>query len=157
MANQREDIKMTADEVTAFLGEAKNIILVTNGPDGYPDPVPMWFLRDADGVIWMRTYGASQKVRNLERDPRCALLAEMGERYSELRGVQLTGRVEIDRDEERICGIVADLMVKYEGLDPAHRDGAAEAYRPRAGKQVALRVADYDLTSWDHGKLGAGG
>lgn len=157
MASQRESIKMSPDEVDDFLAAAKNIILVTNGPDGYPDPVPMWFIRGDDGALWMRTYGASQKVRNLERDPRCALLAEMGERYAELRGVQLTGEVEIVRDPDQICGIVADLMVKYEGLDPAHRDSAAEAYRPRAPKQVAMRLADFHVTSWDHRKLGASG
>lgn len=157
MGNQRASITMTPAEVDDFLSVTKNIILVTNGPDGFPDPVAMWFKRGDDGAIWMRTYGASQKVRNLERDPKGALLAETGERYAELRGVQLTGEIELVHDEDIICGIVADLMVKYEGLDPAHRDSAAEAYRPRAGKQVALRLADPNVTSWDHRKLGAGG
>ncbi len=154
MGNQRAAIVMTADERTDFLQSAKNVILVTNGPDGFPDPVPMWFTYD-EGVVWMRTYGASQKVRNLERDPRCAVLAEAGERYAELRGVQLTGAAELSHDEDRICRIVADLMVKYEGLDPAHRDAAAEAYRPRAAKQVAIRISPEHVTSWDHRKLGA--
>jgi PPOX class probable F420-dependent enzyme len=157
MASQRESIKMTPEEVNDFLAAAKNIILVTNGPDGFPDPVAMWFIRGSDGAVWMRTYGASQKVRNLERDPRCALLAEMGEHYAELRGVQLTGEIEIVRDPDRICDIVADLMVKYEGLDPAHRSSVAEAYRPRAAKQVAMRLADFNVTSWDHRKLGTTG
>ena len=156
MAKQRDQIAMTDAEVDDFLAGAGNVMLVTNGPDGYPDPVPMWFVRDETGVVWMRTYAASQKVRNLQRDPKCAILAEAGARYAELRGVQLTGEVELVTDVDRICDIVAQLMVKYEGLDPAHQEAAAQAYRPRAGKQVALRLADYRVVSWDHRKLGAG-
>lgn len=156
MPSSRGAIAMSESEVAEFLAGAGNIILVTNGPDGFPDPVAMWFVLD-DDRIWMRTYASSQKVRNLERDPRCALLAEAGARYAELRGVQLTAEARVHRDPDRICAIVADLMVKYEGLDPAHRGAAAEAYRPRAPKQVAIEFEVVGTASWDHRKLGSGG
>lgn len=155
MPSSRDAIAMSEPEIEAFLAEAGNIILVTNGPDGFPDPVAMWFVLH-EGRIVMRTYAASQKVRNLERDPRCALLAETGARYAELRGVQLTARAVLDRDPDRICAIVADLMVKYEGLDPAHREAAAAAYRPRAAKQVAIEFEVVGTASWDHRKLADG-
>ena len=52
----------------------------------------MWFVIDGD-TLWMRTYGKSQKVVNARRDPRCCALIETGDRYLELRGVQITGDV----------------------------------------------------------------
>jgi len=36
--------------------------------------------------VWIWTYAKSQKVRNLERDPRATVLVETGHEYSELRG-----------------------------------------------------------------------
>ena len=70
MANQRAAIALTRDEADVLLRTARTMVLVSNGPDGVPDPVPMWYLVDDAGAVWMRTYAASQKVRNLERDPR---------------------------------------------------------------------------------------
>jgi PPOX class probable F420-dependent enzyme len=154
VTHQRASIALPPDEVDALLRGARTMVLVTNGPDGVPDPVPMWFVVDDDGGLWMRTYAKSQKVVNLERDPRFAALVEDGERYAELRGIQISGRVELVEDVDRICSIVAALMVKYEGLDPAHIDAVKEAYRVKAPKQRALRLHVERTTSWDHARLG---
>jgi len=153
MASQRSAITMTTEEVAAFLAESRTAILTTIGPDGVPDPVPMWFVMDGD-TLWMRTYGKSQKVTNLERDPRAAILIETGERYVELRGVQLTGSIALSRDIDRICAVFVGLMMKYEGLDPDFADDAALAYRPTAEKQVALACdwQQWRIASWDHRK-----
>jgi PPOX class probable F420-dependent enzyme len=150
--SSRADISMTAQEVDQFLGSARTMILTTIGPDGVPDPVGMWFvLRDGD--IWMRTYAASQKARNVERDPRVAILVETGDSYTELRGVQISGTLEISRDEDVICDIAAGLLVKYEGLAPEHVEAAREAYRAKAPKQVAMRLVPTRTVSWDHRKM----
>lgn len=146
---------MDPDEVRAFITEARTVVLCTTGPDGLPDPVPMWFVVH-DDVLWMRTYAKSQKVRNLQRAPHAALLIEAGERYQELRGVQFTGPVIVDHDVDRICTVFAELMVKYEGLDPQFIDDTITAYRPTAAKQVALGCpwssAQWRMVSWDHRK-----
>ena len=68
------------------------------------------------------------------------------------RGVQLTGTVALVDDVDRICEVFAGLMVKYEGLDPAHVDSVKAAYRERAPKQRALRLDVTRVVSWDHGK-----
>lgn len=145
---------MTGSELDEFWDGCRTLILCTIGPDGVPDPVPMWFIRRPDG-LYMRTYAKSQKVTNLRRDPRVSVLAETGERYSELRGVQLTGTVEVSGDSDLICGLFADLMVKYEGMDPAHRAAAAEGYRAKAAHMVAMRLHPERTVSWDHRKLAA--
>ena len=153
--SRRDEIAMDADEVRDFLESARTIILTTIGPDGVPDPVAMWFvLRDGD--IWMRTYAKSQKVANVRRDPRVAVLVEEGDRYAELRGVQVSGRLELSDDLDVICDIAADLLVKYEGLDPQHVPAARDAYRATAAKQVAMRLVPERTVSWDHAKLVSG-
>jgi len=157
MANQRAAIALTDAEVDALLRAARTLVLVSNGPDGVPDPVPMWFVVDEAGTVWMRTYATSQKVVNLARDPRFAALVEDGERYTELRGAQLSGTVALVDDVDTICEVFAGLMVKYEGLDPEHVEAVRTAYRARAPKQRALRLDVTRVVSWDHGKLAAAG
>jgi PPOX class probable F420-dependent enzyme len=157
VAKERASIALTEREVDALLRAARTLVLVTNGPDGVPDPVPMWFVVDEGGTVWMRTYAASQKVLNLVRDPRFAALVETGDRYVELRGAQLSGTVGLVDDVDTICEVFAGLMVKYEGLDPEHVDSVKAAYRDRAPKQRALRLDVTKVVSWDHGKqTGAG-
>jgi PPOX class probable F420-dependent enzyme len=155
VASERDRIALTADEVAQLLRDARTMVLVTTGPDGIPDPVPMWFVLDDEGAVLMRTYAASQKVRNLERDPRVAALVETGEHYVELRGAQLTGTVEIVDDVDLVCDVLAALMVKYEGLDAVHVDAVRTAYRDRAPKQRVLRLAVTGVVSWDHAKQAA--
>lgn len=159
--NSRADIALDQAEVVECLERAKTMVLTTNGVDGYPDPVAMWFvMRDgAEGPeIWMRTYAKSQKARNLERDPRAAVLVEEGLHYAELRGVQVSGEVELVRDLDDICTVFVGLLVKYEGLEPAHAPAASDAYRAGpAAKQVAMRIplSRARVVSWDHSKIGA--
>jgi PPOX class probable F420-dependent enzyme len=155
VANERARIALTTDEVALLLRDARMMVLVTNGPDGVPDPVPMWFVVDEGGTVLLRTYAASQKVRNLERDARFAALVETGDRYVELRGAQLTGTVALLDDVDLVCDVFAALMVKYEGLDPEHVDAVRTAYRERAPKQRVLRLDVASVVSWDHAKQAA--
>lgn len=152
MANKRSEIAMSDEEVTEFLNAGGNIQIALYGPDGYPDITPMWFVVEGDRM-WMRTYGKSQKVVNARRDPRCCALLETGERYLELRGVQITGDLELSDDVDRICWVAARLMVKYEGVDPEHLPALEAAYREKAPKQVAMSLSLARIVSWDHRKL----
>ena len=43
----------------------KTLIIVSNGHNGYPHPMPMWFDRDHDGCLYCTTFGKSQKVQEL--------------------------------------------------------------------------------------------
>lgn len=150
--SRRAEIAMSPAEVDSYLSQARTLILATIGPDGVPDPVGMWFVM-RDGELWMRTYAKSQKVANVRRDPRVSALVEDGERYAELRGVQISGTLEISDDIDLICDIAAALLVKYEGLDPGDVPVVRDAYRPTAAKQAALRLVVERVVSWDHTKL----
>lgn len=153
MPNRRAEIAMTDDEVRDFLANGRELVLVTYGPDGLPDPVPMWYVLDAAGQPVMRTYAKSQKVLNLRRDPRCAALVSDGATYDTLRGVQLTGRVETFDGVEEVLDVVAALAVKYQGVSASDLAVARDGMRSYAAKQAGLRVVADRVVSWDHGKL----
>jgi PPOX class probable F420-dependent enzyme len=145
---------MTDAEVFRFLHDGRVCVLVSIGPDGLPDPLPMWYLTDDSGRLAMRTYAKSQKVANLRRDPRVAALVESGDRYAELRGVQLTGEVRlVDDDPELVVEIWTGLMVKYEGLSDSEAADFASVARSKAASQVVLLLEPTQVVSWDHRKL----
>jgi PPOX class probable F420-dependent enzyme len=151
VASRRDAIALTPDEVSEYLATQKTVVLCSVGPDGLPDPVGMWYLVEPDGSLLMTTYGRSQKVQNVRREPRVAALVEDGEAYGELRGVQLTGPVEIDDDDERVLDVMVRVAGKYSGApdSPEVRD----ALRAQAAKRVLLRLVPEKVVSWDHRKL----
>ncbi len=70
---QRDSIKLTQEEAGKFLEAGQTISFATNGPGGYPHLVSMSYALQ-DGKILMTTYAKSQKVVNLRRDPKAAVL-----------------------------------------------------------------------------------
>lgn len=150
--SRRDQIRLSDEEVSEFLGTSKTIILVSNGHDGYPHVMPMWFTLDDEGAIRMTTFAKSQKVKNLQRDPRCTLLVESGEDYAELKGVQMRGNAEVIEDQERIIDTLLAAAGAGESgrVDPAQREGMARS----ASKRVLIRVVPDRIVSWDHSKLG---
>ncbi len=143
---------MTPDEVSQFLSEQRVVVCATNGRDGFPHLMPLWYVL-RDGEVWAWTFAKSQKVKNLERDPRATLQVEDGEQYQELRGVMLKCEVELIRDTERVEAFGLELFGRY-------TDGAGTGDEMRAmvakqaPKRVVLRFAERDRATWDHRKLG---
>ena len=153
MASKRDLIKLTAEEQIELLDEERVVIATTIGPRGWPHSMPLWFtVRDGD--IWVWTFGKSQKVKNLERDPRCTLLVETGELYGELRGVQIEAEAELIRDSEVIFDFAKELTVRYsDGIEEIEGDAAA-GLLAQAQKRVAIHFRPVRTASWDHRKLG---
>jgi PPOX class probable F420-dependent enzyme len=151
--SRRDQIRMTDAELAAFLGEQRTVIAATNGRDGWPHLMPLWYLV-RDGELWSWTYAKSQKVRNLERDSRTTLQVESGEQYQELRGAMIRARAVIHRDLETVAAFGAELFERYTGVRPLPPEVAA-VVAAQAPKRVALQfaVAEPPVT-WDHGKLG---
>jgi PPOX class probable F420-dependent enzyme len=153
--SRRKQIQMGEAEIRAFLEGARTIILNSIGKDGVPHPMPMWFALDDEGAVVMTTFTKSQKVRNLERDPRVSLLVEAGESYGELRGVVLYGKAELLRETAGVLAILRRVAAKSaEGVPDAPDDAVSEGLRRTAAKRVGIRVAPERVVSWDHRKLG---
>jgi len=152
MPSLRDQIKMSDDELARFLDEERVLTCATIGPRGRPHLMPLWYVRDGLTLIaW--TYGASQKVRNLERDPRATLQIEAGrDQYSELRGAMLECAATIERDPARILAEGFRLMARYAGVGAGPE--ARERVEKQARKRVVLRFTPTRIVSWDHRKLG---
>jgi PPOX class probable F420-dependent enzyme len=154
MALKRAHIRLTPEERKHFLGSGKTVYLASNGADGYPHLIAMWYAIEDDGTIAMTTYRKSQKVENLRRDPRCALLLEEGATYDKLKGVFLRGRCEIVDDEERTLRTLAKVGARMAGIEGPLPDEALVPMRHQAKKRVVLLFRAEKTRSWDHSKLG---
>ncbi len=163
--SRREQIMMSEEEVASFLAEERAVTCATIGPRGWPHLMPLWYvLRQAsdDGSaprLWAWTYAASQKVRNLERDPRATLQVEAGEAYQDLRGVTLESEAIIHRDLATVASVGAAILLRNSvarGLEPPLElpGQAREAVDAQAAKRVALEFSEHRRATWDHRKLG---
>jgi PPOX class probable F420-dependent enzyme len=148
--DRRRQIRMSEAELAAFLEAQRTLTCATFGPTGRPHLVALWYV-PAGGRLDCWTYAASQKARNLERDPRATLLTEAGASYQELRGVSMECDAELVRDRERVLDIGLALAARYGGR--AGPDLRA-ALAPQAAKRVGVRFHPTRVSSWDHRKLG---
>jgi hypothetical protein len=170
--SRREQIKMSAAEVAAFLAQERTVTCATIGPHGWPHLMPLWYVlrgpseggpafagEPGPQAVWAWTYGASQKVRNLERDHRATLQVEAGEVYAELRGVMFECEVLIHRDLDTVASLGAAILLRNSlarGVDPPAQlpPEARAAVDAQAVKRVGLEFVERRRTSWDHRKLG---
>lgn len=148
--SRRDQIRMTDDERDAFLAGRHTMNIASLGADGRIHLVAMWYgFVDGTPAFW--TYGRSQKVVNLERDPRVTGLVESGETYDQLRGVELVGTARIVRDGPVSEAVGASVWERYTGpVDDAARD----ALRVVGAKRVAVLIDVEKYVTWDHTKLG---
>ncbi len=142
---------MTDEEVAAFLDEQRVVVCATNGRDGFPHLMPLWYVV-RDGELWAWTFAKSQKVKNLERDARATLQVEAGEQYHELRGVMFKCDVEVVRETERVRDLGLEIFARYTGGDL--NDEVRAMVEKQAAKRVAMRFAERERATWDHRKLG---
>ncbi|ACY96655.1 MULTISPECIES: pyridoxamine 5'-phosphate oxidase family protein [Thermomonospora] len=155
--NKRDQIRMTPEEVAAFLADNFKVQVATVDRDGAPHLVTMFYTL-LDGKIAFTTYARSQKVVNLRRNPAMTCLVEDGLEYNELRGVKLkgTGRIIEDPKIRTMVGQVvgsrmAGLPVPELGepIDPVVAEGIEKAL----AKRVVVVMEPEHITSWDHRKL----
>jgi PPOX class probable F420-dependent enzyme len=145
---------MSQDELLAFLDEERVVICATNGKDGFPHLMPLWYVV-RDGEIWAWTYAKSQKVRNLERDARATVQVEAGDEYTQLRGVMARCDVELVRETPRVEELGREIFCRYIGVDELP-DEVAQMVAAQAPKRIALRFVERERSTWDHRKLSAG-
>ena len=149
MPNVRDKIRLTDDEVRSFVETSKTVIMGTINHDGFPHLMPMWY-SVIDGLVHMHTYKTSQKVLNIQRDPRGSVLIEDGDTYNELRGVFMRGRFEI-RDDQELCNRIGlKSATKYMNVT---EEQAAPFVRQQVRKRVAIIFHPEKVSSWDHRRL----
>ena len=154
MAKARDAIQMNDAEIAALLAECKSLQVATLGPAGEPHLTTLWFTVH-EGRLIFETYGKSQKVVNLRRDPRIAVLCEAGETYDQLRGVSIQGRAELIDQGPRLH---ASMRALFDHHFPGQTPDQLEAMTQKmAQKRIVVAVDAEKTISWDHRKLGGKG
>ncbi|GAB2862834.1 PPOX class F420-dependent oxidoreductase [Actinocorallia aurea] len=148
--NQRGQITMTDDEVTAFLSEQRIATLATLGPNGRPHLVAMWYAV-LDGVLWFETKARSQKAVNLRRNGEVTVMVEAGHTYDQLRGVSLEGTAVVVDDPAALWDVGVDIWERYNG---PYSEEVKPLVEVMLNKRVAVRLDVDRVRSWDHRKLG---
>jgi PPOX class probable F420-dependent enzyme len=144
--SRRHEIQFTPEERATFLSQPHKAALATIDKEGFPHVVAMGY-RYKDGVIYMTSYGKAQKVLNVRRNPKVGVMVEVGERYTDFRGVMIRGH----------CQVIEDPQVVNETMRLSGMSATAAAVPPAASsvpKRVVLKITPYKIASWDHTKLG---
>ena len=150
--NRRSAIKMSEQEIDAFLNEERTATMCSMHPDGSIHAVAMWYGL-VDGGVMFETKIKSQKVQNLRRDPRLTILVEAGDSYDQLRGVELVGKAVIHEDEESLWKVGVSVWERYVGpYDESSKEGLGFMLNNR----LAVGIAIDKVVSWDHRKMAAG-
>ena len=150
----RRDISMSEDEIAILLHEGRDLQVATNGHDGYPHLTTLWY-SIVDGAVSFRSFTKSQRIVNLQRDPRLTVLVEAGEDYSELRGVMIQGTAALDADPDRVMATYLAVTRKMQGPDVTVE--AVEAMFGRfRDKNTVVTVHPDRIISWDHRSLTGG-
>lgn len=152
MPSRRNNIALTDEERAQYLADGWNLQVASIGPGGFPHLVAMWYVLDDQGRIMFTTFRKSQKVLNLQRNPKMTVMLESGKAYNELKGLVIEGEVDIVDEPEYTAKVMARVGEKYNGI-PARTD-TPEAALKVASKRVVVRLNPVDIYSWDHAKLG---
>ena len=102
---------LSDERIQRFLATKEIVVLSTVQAAGSPLATPMWFWHDAETVT-MVSVTATQKVRNLRRDPRVCVVAESGSR-ADARAVIIGGRAEFLPDSPNRRALARMLLDKY--------------------------------------------
>ncbi|HET9501544.1 MAG TPA: pyridoxamine 5'-phosphate oxidase family protein [Marmoricola sp.] len=153
MPASRDAVRMSPAELSAFLAANKKVQVATNGPDGFPHLTTLFYaIEDERLVFW--TYGRSQKIANLRRDPRLTCLVEDGDDYFELRGASIRGTARLVEEYDEVLAVgrrVADVMA--DGADLGEL--GEQVVTGQARKRVAVVVEPEKVATWDHRKMSA--
>jgi len=150
---RRDQIKMTEDQIAAFLAAGQDLQVASINADGTPHLVTMWFVV-RDGQIRFWTYGKSQKIVNLHRDPRISVLVTTGDTYEELKGVSVSGRAELVDDDTERARFAEEIYEKQWG--PITDDSMRAGIQGMGAKRTIVVVKPEHVMSWDHSKLSGG-
>ncbi|MEX2106795.1 MAG: pyridoxamine 5'-phosphate oxidase family protein [Solirubrobacterales bacterium] len=151
--SRRDEMKLSDAELAELMDAERVAVVSSLGPRGWPHSTPLWFVV-REGEVWIWTYAKSQKVRNLERDPRATVLIEAGEDYSELRGAMIETEAVLHRDFETVLGFAEELALRYGGSLASLGADAKAGLEAQAPKRVAIQFKPLRTATWDHRKLG---
>jgi nitroimidazol reductase NimA-like FMN-containing flavoprotein (pyridoxamine 5'-phosphate oxidase superfamily) len=103
--------------VRQFLNKPRIARLATQGVDGYPHVVPIWFRRDGDEIVFGSDRD-NRKVRNALANPKGAVVIG-GELPIDDEGYMIQGDLSIADDVKHVS--MRKLLLRYETKKEAER------------------------------------
>lgn len=147
----RPDLSMSPEAIQEFLRGPHVGVLSTIDAHGFPHSVGIYYAAGGEDYrMWV--YGKSQKVRNVEREPRCSLLVEVGEPYVDLKGALIRGAARIERDRDVVYSLGREIYERYfyERTGIPFDQGPDARIRRQSEKRVCLVLTPARTASWDH-------
>ena len=148
--SRRDQIRMSEAEIEEFLQGRHTMNVATFNHDDTIHLVAMWY-GFHEGLLAFETFSKSQKIQNLERDPRITVLIDDGEQYEELRGVEVVGKAELIDDPATVVAVAKSVVQRYFPVPEDQVDAVAEMM---ARKRTIVVVHPERTVTWDHRKLG---
>ncbi|MHB9755110.1 pyridoxamine 5'-phosphate oxidase family protein [Streptomyces sp. BYX5S] len=142
-------IMMSPEERDAFLAEQHTCRVATVSADGTPHVSPLWFVWDGTS-LWLYSLSRSRRWADLRADGRVAVVVDAGEGYGELRGVELSGRIEFVGESPRM-GEPNPELTAVEALFAQKNFGMPDMVYD--GRHAWARLTPTKTTSWDFRKL----
>jgi nitroimidazol reductase NimA-like FMN-containing flavoprotein (pyridoxamine 5'-phosphate oxidase superfamily) len=103
--------------VRQFLSKPRVARLATQGVDGYPHIVPIWFRRDGDDIVFGSDRD-NRKVRNILENSKGAVVIG-GELPIDDEGYMIQGELSIENDENHAS--MKKMLLRYETKKEAER------------------------------------
>lgn len=130
--------KLTSEEIGQILAKKDRwIALSTVGRDGFPHTVPIGYFPVGNRVV-LGCRDHTQKVKNIERNPKVSLLWENGRGKDALVGILLQGTARIVRDDSERLELKAEACRQ-------RNETAPESVSPGA---VYIEVTIEKTISW---------
>lgn len=136
---------MTLAEVHAFLDAKPGwITLTTMSANGYPHSIPIGYFRLGDDV-YLGCRAGTQKLKNIERNPKVSLSLEAGRSMGDIKGVLIQGDAEVYTDPDNLLRLAREA---------ARLRGVADSELPTEARPGAayIRVTPRKVISWDYSR-----
>ncbi len=137
--------KLSPKEVHEFLDSRPGwITLTTIGRDGYPHSVPTGYFR-VDQAVYLGCRDATQKVLNVQRNPKVSLALESGSTTQDIKGVLVQGDATVINEPEEMLEL---------SREAARSRGVPEADLPASPNPGAayIKVVPTRVISWDYSR-----
>ncbi len=152
MPSRRDLIRMSDDEVQAYLRSQCQAVLGTISKDGMPHLIPLYYGIDAENRIVVTTFGKAQKVVNVRRDPRATVLVETGDTYAAIKSVMAYCHAEVITDPVAVRTNMN--LIRTGRPDEVRSQKVSDQITASYVKRQVIRLTPYRYVSWDHSKLG---
>jgi hypothetical protein len=144
-------IALSPEERDEFLGAARTCRVATIGPSG-PHVSPLWFLWHGES-IWLYSITSSQRFKNLQTDPRIAIVIDDGHAYDELRGVEISGSARVVGEVPRTGSLAVPELDAVENAYAAKYQGRATLAHDERHAWITVDIDK--IVSWDFRKISA--